>query len=157
MIRSTAVLCIACLIGCMPYEPGPQRLSTSVRPDLLEEARAWPCGAWTVSWLAADEVFLEQQYPTIGPYGGHDQVWIKFSPPAAPEVSVRTWTAEGEHLAWYFRDIEGQCSISTDGAGCGTNDGPDLALRCEIVGDHSGSPNRTWISVLLTRDQLLRE
>lgn len=155
MIRWTAGLCIACLLGCS-YVPGPQGLSTTVRPDLLEEARTWPTETWAVRWLDEHELYLEEHHPTIGPYSGHNQAWIQFSPPADPEVSIRCWTAEGDRAAWFFRDVEGTCSISSDGSGCGSSDGPDLALQCEFVGDHSGSPNHGGFSVLLTREQLLR-
>jgi|SRR5688572_17683319 len=143
--------------ACAPAVPTRQKLVTTLKPALHEEAKDWPRAEWSVSWKRAEQLLLERHHST-GAYSHNAQLWVDFSPPATPKLSVRVGSQETQSgAAWYFRDIEGQCWISSDGTGLGASGGPDLAIQGEFTGDFSGSPSRSGFSVFLTSEQLLRK
>jgi hypothetical protein len=153
---SAAIWVLSALGACGPSVPAPQRLTMVLRPDLLEEARTWPQSDWSVEWSNEGQLHLERHAVVRGQLYGHDEIWITFHPPALPELSLRSWGSEGQ-ASWYFTNIQGQCWISSDGTSLGTRSGPDLAIRCEGVGDYAGSPVRCGASLYLTSEQLVRE
>lgn len=127
-----------------------------LRLDLLDEAKAWPPSEWSASWTREGQLRLEHHVLAGDQLWGHTQAWITFAPPARPKLSLREWNRQ-KQAEWYWRNIEGQCWISSDGTGRGAPGGPDLAILCEGVGDFAGSPNPCGVSAYLTSEQLLRK
>ena len=161
-------LFLPCLAGAVwqwvREKPPPWPLHTTLSPELLELAKAWPASTWsdTVAWGDEAELLVERrEIKQEGPYVAHQWIRVRFAPPGVPRVDVDEWTdstADAEWIRCFIDVYSGEAWISSNGQGLGIPGGPALAVRWVIQGtDNVGSLEYTEDTLLLTSEQLRRK